>query len=343
MLLQPLVSTIETIKERIATHGTVLRQNETRTRMALIDPLLGALGWDTSDPALATSEYRTGGWADYALIGVRNKPAAIIEAKRLGSVVENHLEQAVGYCIQEGIAYAGVTDGNHWQLYRTFEPVPLVEKLVLDISIADTLAHEAAFKLLLLWRPNLSTGQPVEASAPVLASISDDAPSVPVRMVDNGMPDPVDQASEPVISRPTSVSLSVTTEEGWIPLSKIFPKSGDKPALAIRFADGRESDLRRAWVGLVESTAAWLWSEELLTLENVPVQSSSERYIVNLKPLHPEKPSHPEGNKFKNSRPIDGTPLWTEGNIGCTAAASKAKKLLEHCDVSSETIFLRFE
>ena len=47
MLLEPLVSTIETIKGRIATHGASLRQNETRTRAALIDPLLTALGWDS--------------------------------------------------------------------------------------------------------------------------------------------------------------------------------------------------------------------------------------------------------------------------------------------------------
>ena len=47
MLLDDLVGVIETLKERIATHGATLREYETRTRMALIDPLLQALGWDT--------------------------------------------------------------------------------------------------------------------------------------------------------------------------------------------------------------------------------------------------------------------------------------------------------
>ena len=61
MLLEPLVSTIETIKARIATHGTALRENETRTRMALIDPLLQALGWDTSDPSLVLPEFDVSG------------------------------------------------------------------------------------------------------------------------------------------------------------------------------------------------------------------------------------------------------------------------------------------
>ena len=170
-MLDDLVSVIETLQQRIRDHGPALRENETRTRTALIDPMLTVLGWDTADPKLVTPEYRVNvGWADYALEGPGNKRAAIIEAKRLGSIVENHLEQAVGYCIQQGIAYAGVTDGSHWQLYRTFEPVPMVEKLVLDVHISDAPAHESALKLLLLWRPNLASGKAIPAEVPILAT-----------------------------------------------------------------------------------------------------------------------------------------------------------------------------
>ena len=49
-LLKPLVDAIETVKRRITEHGASLRENETRTRVALIDPILQALGWDVSDP-----------------------------------------------------------------------------------------------------------------------------------------------------------------------------------------------------------------------------------------------------------------------------------------------------
>ena len=144
MPLDDLVSVIETLQQRIATHRQSLQQNEIRTRMALIDPLLTALRWDVSDPALVTPEYSVdGGWADYALRGLGNQPAAIVEAKRLGTLVENHLSQMVNYCIQEGIAYAGVTDGSHWQLYRTFEPVPMADKIVLDVNISNT-GHTSA-------------------------------------------------------------------------------------------------------------------------------------------------------------------------------------------------------
>ena len=69
MPLDDLVSVIETLQHRIREHGASLRENETRTRMALIDPLLAALGWHVSDPAVVTPEYNVSGrWADYALL-----------------------------------------------------------------------------------------------------------------------------------------------------------------------------------------------------------------------------------------------------------------------------------
>ena len=184
-MLDGLVSVIETLQQRIQEHGDFLRneggQREARTRTTLINPLLQVLGWDPADPGLVALEYRAGvGWADYALKGLGNQPAAVIEAKRLGTFVENHLDQAVGYCIHQGIAYAGVTDGNHWQLYRTFDQRPLAEKIVLDVRIDNTPAHEVALKLLLLWRPNVASGQPVTASQPLFDWTTVPQPAVTV-------------------------------------------------------------------------------------------------------------------------------------------------------------------
>ena len=84
MPLDDLVSVIETLQQRIREHGDALHQNEYRTRMALIDPLLTALGWDTADPSLVMPEYSVSGQrVDYALLGRDSKPAATLEAKKL--------------------------------------------------------------------------------------------------------------------------------------------------------------------------------------------------------------------------------------------------------------------
>lgn len=122
MLLGELVECIELLQERVRSHRDALRENETRTRMALIDPLLRALGWDVFDPAAVTPEYKVGGgWADYALLRADGRPAAVVEAKKLGEGLSSHRMQMLTYANAAGIDYAGLTDGNHWELYSVFE------------------------------------------------------------------------------------------------------------------------------------------------------------------------------------------------------------------------------
>ena len=68
MGLDDLVARIELLQARIRSHKAALRENETRTRMALIDPLMHALGWDVSEldinseSAGRRSEVRDGPW-----------------------------------------------------------------------------------------------------------------------------------------------------------------------------------------------------------------------------------------------------------------------------------------
>ena len=168
MALGELVGCIELLQERMRSHRDTLRENETRTRMALIDPLLRALGWDVFDPAVVTPEYKAGGGrADYALLRADGQPAATVEAKKLGEGMSSHRMQMLNYAVASGIEYTGLTDGDRWELYSVFEPVPLDDKRKLDISIANTPAHTCALKLLLLWRPNLASGEPVPAAGPI--------------------------------------------------------------------------------------------------------------------------------------------------------------------------------
>ena len=142
MLLDELIAVVETLQQRIVDHGATLRENETRTRMALIDPLLQALGWDTSDPALVTPEYDVRGRkADYALLGPSGSPAATLESKRMGEPLPGHRMQMLNYAVSTGIAYAGLTDGDRWELYdtqcATFNGQPSRPDVAEDDRVAD--------------------------------------------------------------------------------------------------------------------------------------------------------------------------------------------------------------
>ena len=313
MLLDDLVGTIETLKERIATHGSTLRQNETRTRAALIDPLLTALGWDTADPALVRAEYRVDvGWADYALLGVGTQPAAVIEAKRLGSVVENHLEQTVGYCIQQGIAYARVTDGSHWQVYRTFEPVPLAEKLVLDVSISDAPAHEAALKLLLLWRPNLASGHPVAANAPVFSPPLSESPAGP-------------DSPEPVQDSPAD-------KGSWVSLAKVEIGKGQKRPTAVRFSSGEMRPIN-TWPQVVKEVAEELVKSGTLTAAHCPITGLD---FINSSPVSPS------GKNFSNPKAVSGG-LYVNAYMNSKRTVVSSRQLLAHFNVNPQSVELLFK
>lgn len=326
MPLDELTGVIETLQRRIRDHGPSLRGNETRTRLALIDPLLCALGWNVADPAVVTPEYRVDvGWADYALHGPGTQPVAVIEAKRLGTVVENHLGQAVNYCIEQGIAYAGVTDGNHWQLYRTFDPVRLADKQVLDVHIGDAAAFQSALKLLLLWRPNLASGKPTEANEPILeVPQSEPAPQ----------PQPQSQPPLAPVAPIPAQTPPAQVKPGWIALSSFSRSDTTKPPVAIRFSDGIEHPVQYWW-RLVERTAYWLWATGKLTQGNIPVPASARRFVVNT------EPKHPTGKEFTDDRHISGTPLVVEVNINAKLAIDQSRLLLNHCDVNPAEVYVQ--
>ena len=134
--------------------------NSCSATVVLIDPLLAALGWDTSDPELVTPEFISNGRADYALLKPGGKPLALVEAKKLGEPLENHRMQMLNYANASGIEYAGLTDGDRWELYEVFRISALDDRRILEVSINGHVTHACALQLLLLWRSNLASGRP---------------------------------------------------------------------------------------------------------------------------------------------------------------------------------------
>ena len=307
MLLDELVGAIETLKQRIRTHGATLRINEIRTRVALIDPLLMALGWDVSDPALVTPEYTVGeGRADYALHGSESIPAAMVEAKRLGHPLsDDERMQMLNYANARGVRYAAVTDGDVWEFYEVFKQAPLEDRRLLSLRIANTPAHELALTLLLLWRPNVASGQPVKAERPVFG---------------NGNGDPPPEPPPPA---------------GWLALSGYNLPGGTPSPAAIRFPDGTERTMTQ-WHETLTHTVEWLFGEGILNTSNVPLTSNSpHRYVVNT------QPTHPDGSSFGNPTSVDGTPFWVNINLNAGQIRTYTRILLQHCGVSPDTVQLQ--
>ena len=160
-LLGPLVDAIEDSRQQMLTRRRDLTANETRTRTALINPILRALDWNVSDSSQVTTEYDLpSGRVDYALLGSNGKVIAVIEAKKLGEDLTKHRGQLVRYAYESRPAYAVLTDGDLWELYsvETSESEFRFQQLT-QPALSENDPLQSARTLLVLWQANLQVTQ----------------------------------------------------------------------------------------------------------------------------------------------------------------------------------------
>lgn len=260
MLLDDLVSAIETLRQRISTHREILETNKTRTRMALIDPLLDILGWDPSDPSQVYPELDISeGQIDYVLRDSGGNSIVYIQAKKLGEPLEDHTERMVSYANTDGVRYAGLTNGNHWMFYEVFTPKPLAERQTLSISIKEDNPAHSALKLLWLWRSNLNVNlqdsQPVQAHEPL------------VHNQVKTEPDPISQ------------------DEDWISLEDFKVNPHDKPPAYIRFPGGQTYSVGKTWKSLLVKAVTLLLENSCIAPTDFPVTTEAGRGILLSKDL----------------------------------------------------------
>ena len=111
------------------------------------------------------------------------------------------------------------------------------------------------------------------------------------------------------------------TTTHWTPLPDWDPNLSRLP-ITLRFPDGSERMLQY-WNDLLPQVAAWLWSTEQLTNDNLPVPSGPTNYIVS------HTPFHSTGRPFDFRKAAEGTPLFVETNTGGREEIKRvAEKLL---------------
>ena len=69
----------------------------------------------------------------------------------------------LNYANMTGVKYAGLTNGDRWELYAVFKEAPLHERRILDVSLLREPAIDCAVQLLPLKWPSLETGNPFHA------------------------------------------------------------------------------------------------------------------------------------------------------------------------------------
>ncbi len=112
---------ITTLRTRIQRNLGVLKRSERVTRISLIDPLLQSVGWDVTDPTQVAQEYTLpdGTRADYVMLDPTTRtPLMIVEAKRLGTNLQLHIDQMRRYAIALNCQRAVLTDGDNWMIFE---------------------------------------------------------------------------------------------------------------------------------------------------------------------------------------------------------------------------------
>jgi hypothetical protein len=120
-VLVKVAANIEKLQQRRSRIG------EQDTKTILINPILGALGWDLQSIDDVSQEYRhkpKDNPVDYALFFLR-QPCLFVEAKALGSNLDDRkwISQTISYATIAGVEWCILTNGAEYRLYNAHAPV----------------------------------------------------------------------------------------------------------------------------------------------------------------------------------------------------------------------------
>lgn len=119
--------------------------SEEAVKIAVIIPILNALGWDSSDSDEVIPEYAVkSGKADFALVH-KAKPRILIEAKAPALILSgNHRDQLTSYAYHVGAGIAILTNGRLWEFYVPFAPGDWKQRMACRIDILKQDPSDAA-------------------------------------------------------------------------------------------------------------------------------------------------------------------------------------------------------
>jgi predicted transport protein len=143
-------SIAETVASVLSTADSLLAAgaaaNEANTKQHLIDPLIGALGWNVHHWDEVDREFKVydGTFLDYAL-RIDGKPKLFLEAKSVGKTLTDKafIAQTVNYANNEGVVWCVLTNGLVYQVYKSNEPVPMERKLLLEVDLREAVDEGA--------------------------------------------------------------------------------------------------------------------------------------------------------------------------------------------------------
>lgn len=125
----------------------VKKLDESGTRLMINALLTEVLGYRPIDE-VKTEYMIRGSYADY-VIELKGKRPFLVEAKALSlELSDKHLRQATTYGAFEGIDWALVSNGRHYQLYKIIWGKPIESRKVFSVDLADPKRFKESVEML---------------------------------------------------------------------------------------------------------------------------------------------------------------------------------------------------
>lgn len=254
--LANLSSVLETVKKSASNYESTLMKNEAATRAVLIDPVLHALGWDIANPfkvEVETTESfgKNTISADYAL-KANGEVVVIVEAKRMGTNLQQFHHQLVQYGFAFKIEELFLTDGIRWEHFASLQPGNLAPTKTLDLN-SDDLGSLAAY---LVQELDVALISPDEEQ---IGALTDQVEQLQQEIKNLGSSlEPRVEALEKAGSKhelqvPLNTSTNLTAPAlPWQILQSVSDPKGKKPS-KFRLPDGKEVAVKTWGQVLVEA------------------------------------------------------------------------------------------
>lgn len=272
--LRNLCDVLTQIRDSAKQYQSTLKASEASTRAVLIDPILRALGWDTANTHMVEIEKSLGSVrADYVLSDVNREPKIIVEAKALGTGLDEKklLLSLVQYAFQFELTEVFLTDGLVWHHYTDFQPKGLAPARQLDITqgnpvdvAAYFVQHLDAAKFWPIENTDL-LAQRIDQLESLVATLQRQMPVQPSTTEARAGKPPTSASTSPVAAATIEAAAFIPNDVAFTNLDSVVDVTGTRPTY-FRLPDGSIIPVKK-WKEVLRESCKYA----LLTNGHIPI------------------------------------------------------------------------